>query len=167
MHRNKRRARVAMIYSMTSIGATDEWEREGDAERAERRLSPFLRFELLDECREVAGQRRPGSVVLGPATSSHSWAARPLLMQIARQGQSLAKSSVVRHSKIGLPMTLWVKLVRSTGPLCRTPKLRSAAARWRNALRLLRPTTRWSPDAFSRNPSGSSVHPRITLTRSR
>jgi len=46
------------------IGATDEWEREGDAERAERRLSLFLRFELLDECREMAGQRRRGSVVL-------------------------------------------------------------------------------------------------------
>ncbi len=30
------------------------------------------------------------------------------LMQIARRGQSLPKGSVVRHSKIGPPMKLWV-----------------------------------------------------------
>jgi hypothetical protein len=35
------------------------------------------------------------------------------LMQIARRGQSLPKGSVVRHSKIGPPMTLWVIRARS------------------------------------------------------
>jgi len=35
------------------------------------------------------------------------------LMQIAVRGQSLPKGSVVRHSKIGPPMTLWVIFVRS------------------------------------------------------
>jgi hypothetical protein len=32
-------------------------------------------------------------------------------MQTARRGQSLPKRSVVRHSKIGSPMTLWVNRV--------------------------------------------------------
>jgi hypothetical protein len=30
------------------------------------------------------------------------------LRKIARRGQNLPKDSVVRHSKIGPPMTLWV-----------------------------------------------------------
>src|SRR5262245_20225386 len=55
----------------------------------------------------------------GPRFAFLAWGVRRLI-QIARRGQSLPKGGVVRHGKIGPPMTLWVKLRHGADVCCKT-----------------------------------------------